>query len=134
MNCRKSLAMVAGLTVLLVFALSGCSDDTSSGDGKNPDLSQDVSSDGSGSDVDAVADPDTVDDPDAVDNPDAVDDPDVHIAPGFQLSGQLVPTGGLALSNGFTLSGHLSPAMAEKTSSSASFSLKIKPINAQTAP
>ncbi len=118
-----------GLCIVLFFAISGCSD--------NPEFREngdDVGGSVPGEDAGPGGGSDAVDQTDTTDSPDATDRPDASPGAGFQLRGELAPTGGLSMSNGYTLSGRLSPGTSGRTSSSANFSLTITPVISQTSP
>ncbi len=51
---------------------------------------------------------------------------------GLTLEGELVPSGGLSMSENYTLSGQLSPAMPKQNSASANFRLELTPAPAET--
>lgn len=120
---------ILGLFIVLWFAVSGCSSNPEFKEVMDSDVGENTPDDDSGPGAGA----DAADQTDTTDSPDT-DRPDVGPASGFQLRGQVVPTGGLSMSNGFTLSGYLSPGTSGRTISNANFSLTLTPVSSQTSP
>lgn len=138
MKTNHRRALRAALYLMLFLGISACSgDDTVTGDSDEggADVITDVGPDAS----DERLDDEDVEGIDGVDSgpPGDVDvdpEPDVEdgTSTGFSMQGQLVPTGGMSMSDSMTLSGHLSPMMPKQTSSSDSFELILTPAVSKT--
>lgn len=132
MNFLRHWTRVVALCVCLSLTSAACSGEPDGNPGAETDSGH--TEDGGADAADAGSDADTGPKTDSGSDADADTRTDVDsgTATGLILQGELVPTGGMSLSQSFTLSGHLSPGMPKQKSASASFQLELTPATGET--